>query len=195
MTTWKAVKDYPWYKVSDTGEIRRITRTIITANGQTRTFQEKTLKPHNDRYGYPTHGLYREDGSGPHNVAVHTAVLRAFVGDRPAGKVCRHLNGNPEDNRLQNLTWGTPAENMQDRIRHGRNTELNKTHCSRGHEYAGPNLNRNSRGGRICRACARAADAVRRGIIEPTEQARQREADYQYSRIIAGAGKHPARTS
>jgi hypothetical protein len=33
---------------------------------------------------------------------------------------CRHLDGNPANNRLENLAWGTDKENGQDRIRHGR---------------------------------------------------------------------------
>jgi hypothetical protein len=33
---------------------------------------------------------------------------------------CRHLNGNPGDNRLENLSWGTHKENMIDRNGHGK---------------------------------------------------------------------------
>lgn len=47
-------------------------------------------------------------------------VLRAFRGPRPRGAQCRHLNGNSLDNRLVNLAWGTPAENYDDRAKHGR---------------------------------------------------------------------------
>jgi hypothetical protein len=32
---------------------------------------------------------------------------------------CRHLDGDPANNRLDNLRWGTPIENAQDRKRHG----------------------------------------------------------------------------
>lgn len=51
---------------------------------------------------------------------LHTLVLLAFVGKRPDGLECRHLNGDPSDNRLRNLVWGTPKENGRDKVHHGR---------------------------------------------------------------------------
>ncbi len=50
-------------------------------------------------------------------VYVHTLVLLAFRGKPEEGQECRHLNDNKEDNRLANLTWGTPTENQDDRRR------------------------------------------------------------------------------
>jgi len=50
---------------------------------------------------------------------VHRLVLETYVGPCPEGMECRHLNGNPQDNRVENLAWGTSAENGQDIIRHG----------------------------------------------------------------------------
>jgi predicted XRE-type DNA-binding protein len=32
---------------------------------------------------------------------------------------CRHLDGNPENNRVDNLCWGTRSENAQDSMKHG----------------------------------------------------------------------------
>jgi hypothetical protein len=51
---------------------------------------------------------------------VHTLVLEVFRGPRPAGMFGLHNDGNVSNCKLANLRWGTPAENTQDRIRHGR---------------------------------------------------------------------------
>lgn len=50
---------------------------------------------------------------------VHTLVLEAFVGPAPSNHMCRHLDGTRDNNRLENLRWGTNRENVADRIRHG----------------------------------------------------------------------------
>jgi hypothetical protein len=51
---------------------------------------------------------------------VHQVILETFVGPRPPGMECRHLDGNPGNNRLANLCWGTCKENAADTRRHGR---------------------------------------------------------------------------
>ena len=47
------------------------------------------------------------------NILVHHAVLLAWVGPCPDGYQADHINGNAGDNRLENLEWVTPAENMR----------------------------------------------------------------------------------
>lgn len=49
---------------------------------------------------------------------LHGLILEAFIGPRPAGMQCRHLNGIAGDCRLENLCWGTPKENGADKLRH-----------------------------------------------------------------------------
>jgi hypothetical protein len=51
---------------------------------------------------------------------VHQLVLEAFVGPCPEGMGCRHLDGDPSNNHVENLAWGTQKENVADMIRHGR---------------------------------------------------------------------------
>ena len=50
---------------------------------------------------------------------IHRLVLLAFVGPCPDGCECRHLDGDPTNNHLDNLCWGTLQENWEDRRRHG----------------------------------------------------------------------------
>lgn len=95
---------------------------------------------------------------------VHHLVLEAFVGPCPPGLLGRHLNDINTDNRVENLAWGTHAENSLDCSRNGHNVNAVKTHCSRGHEYNEENTYICKNGARSCRACNRERDAVRRSI-------------------------------
>jgi len=47
---------------------------------------------------------------------VHRLVLEAFVGPRPKGHECDHINGIRDDNRAENLRWATPKENVKNAI-------------------------------------------------------------------------------
>ncbi len=70
--------------------------------------------------GYRIVKLHKSDKQDGFRVLrVHRLVLLAFVGPAPEGMECRHLNGDPSDNRLSNLRWGTQSENVRDAIRHG----------------------------------------------------------------------------
>jgi hypothetical protein len=51
---------------------------------------------------------------------LHRLILLAFVGPKPSGQQSRHLDGNPANNALDNLCYGTPQKNRADRTRHGR---------------------------------------------------------------------------
>jgi hypothetical protein len=59
---------------------------------------------------------------------VHSLVLAAFVGPRPAGMDGRHLDGNPANNRVENLAWGTRKQNQEDMVAHGRSTRGTRAH-------------------------------------------------------------------
>lgn len=119
----KAIEGFPGYSITRDGKVYtsvRINRagvppktTIwITFDGEPR---EMTLRQ--NRQGHLRVGLTK-DGKQVWKF-VHHLVLEAFVGPRPKGKQCRHLNGVPTDNRAENLAWGTAKENTDDKVRHG----------------------------------------------------------------------------
>ena len=58
-------------------------------------------------------------GGARKTLKVHRIVLNAFVGARPTGMLCRHLDGNKRNNNLSNLCWGTYNENAEDQFKHG----------------------------------------------------------------------------
>ena len=97
--------------------------------------------------------LYRDGQSRQRTV--HTLVLETFVGPRPEkGMYGCHRDDNPENNHLDNLYWGTPAQNSRDAVNNGRCWKTKITHCPRGHEYTDENTYIiPATGHRMCRAC------------------------------------------
>lgn len=59
--------------------------------------------------------IYTRDG----RALVQRIVLTTFVASCPTGMQCRHLDGNPTNNHVLNLAWGTRSENEQDKLLHG----------------------------------------------------------------------------
>lgn len=70
------------------------------------------------RGGY-VHVVLRNDEGTLVGVDVHALVLRAFSGPCPVGMESRHKNGKRDENRLENLCWGTHKSNAEDARRHG----------------------------------------------------------------------------
>lgn len=158
--TWRAIPGYEGsYEVSNRGGVRSLDRVILnplpTGAIRRQTVKGRALKPGVAKLGgYHYVNLCAAGESKQQSRHVHRLVMDAFVGPQPLGMQTRHLNGNPADNRLENLTYGTPAENGADTIRHGR-SGANTTHCKRNHELAGDNLQAGAQGRRVCLACRR----------------------------------------
>ena len=70
------------------------------------------------KLGYRVLTIRRSNGSR-WTIAVHLLVARTFLGEPGVGMQARHLDGNPLNNHVDNLQWGTVLENARDRIRHG----------------------------------------------------------------------------
>lgn len=106
MEIWKPVVGYETlYEVSNFGHIKNV------KTGYIKKFT------HNKQKKRPCVGLWSNNKLKL--IYPHKAVLEAFVSTRPIGMEACHNNGDPFDNRLENLRWDTPKNNQLDRIKHG----------------------------------------------------------------------------
>lgn len=159
---WKPVVGFEGrYEVSTLGHVRSRGFWRKGPHGSTVWSKPKVLKGTPDRQGYLQVGLSRGDGTQAKR-KVHRLVLEAFTGPCPSGLETRHHNGVPDDNRVQNLSWGTPSQNKMDKIRHRTDHHSRKTHCKNGHPFSPENTYTMGGTRRICRACRREVDRKRR---------------------------------
>ncbi len=95
--TWKDIPGYDgYYQASDLGQIRNKHGKIFKSC-DARGYRIVTLNGVSKR--------------------VHGLILLTFVGPRPEGLQCRHMNNDPSDNRLSNICYGTRAENDADKVK------------------------------------------------------------------------------
>lgn len=153
MSEWRPVVGYEgYYEVSGVGQVRGCQRVVGAANGKTKVIKPKlmTLTPMDS--GHLTVEFRRDNRRK--RMLVHRVVLEAFVGPQPEGMEGCHRNGDPRDNRLENLYWGTRSDNVRDAVSHGTHRWAKRTHCERGHEFTPDNTRPRSNGsGRECLAC------------------------------------------
>ena len=102
------------YEVSSLGRVR----SWAIAGSKKRERDKPKIMRQRRKNAYKCIGL--RTGGKYKMYSVHTLVLLAFNGEKPAGHECCHINGDPADNRVGNLRWGTSRENAEDQISHGK---------------------------------------------------------------------------
>lgn len=119
---WKDIPRYEGkYQASSFGRIRSLTRPItqIGRGGKpfTRVVKGRILRPASSK---SNPHLFVVLGHGANGSQVHQLVAATFLGPQPSKTDVRHLNGNPQDNRPENLSYGTRTENILDVFRVGK---------------------------------------------------------------------------
>jgi hypothetical protein len=103
------LKGFPGYYATRCGFIWSTRQTPCgrRLSGVPTTYGHLSVRPVDE------HGVQR-------SILVHRLVLTAFRGAPPDGRpLCLHNDGDPTNNALDNLRWGSPSDNTQDSIRHG----------------------------------------------------------------------------
>lgn len=115
---WRGVVGYERrYEVSDQGRVRSWVKWHRYGG---LTDEPRIKSQTTDRKGYMRVKL--SDGLTPEKThSTSTLVMAAFVGARPEGMEVCHNDGNPSNNRLDNLRYDTPRGNAADKLLHGTN--------------------------------------------------------------------------
>jgi protein gp37 len=111
----RSIPGYEGYSVTTHGEV--LGKRSDTRGG---------LKLDAGEQGHLRAPLYRAAGHSPKRELVHRLVLTAFVRPPRLGEQACHRNGDPSDNRLSNLYWGTQGDNWRDRLTHGNGRSYQK---------------------------------------------------------------------
>jgi len=116
MEDWRDIPGWEGrYQVSDLGRVRSLPRQRSDGSILTRG-RVLSLRGSVDRY--LSASLAKDYKTYPAHV--HRLVLLAFSGPCPPGHEACHYDGDGANNTLSNLRWGTPQDNAQDKVRHGR---------------------------------------------------------------------------
>lgn len=109
------VEDFPGYRIGNDGSF-----WSCWSMGNKRYLKEewRELKVTINNAGYPCVTIYRD--TKKFTLTIHSLLMHYFKERRPFPKAqCRHLDGNPSNNNLDNLKWGSATENARDKLLHG----------------------------------------------------------------------------
>jgi HNH endonuclease/NUMOD4 motif len=115
--TWLPIPSYSLYDVSSRGRVRSWNGSKAHSGPmRLKKPRLRALAVRSD--GYVQCGLTGDDGMKK-TVAVHRAVLLAFLGEPPEGYQASHMNGRPSDNRHTNLAWEPGEMNVKRQVPDG----------------------------------------------------------------------------
>lgn len=106
---WKDIPDYKgYYLISNFGRVMSIRRKckILKGNIKEKGYMSVCLKKENTKKWY----------------YIHRLVANNFINNKELKPFINHLDCNPSNNKVDNLEWCTPQENVNHMIKLGRNT-------------------------------------------------------------------------
>lgn len=117
MENWRDIEGYEGlYQISNIGRVKSLERTVPNYNqtGFTNSFKrikERIMKTKKDRKGYLYVELYNNGKSKVFKI--HRLVAMMFLSNVDNKPQVNHLDGNKENNCVDNLEWCTNIENQR----------------------------------------------------------------------------------
>ena len=103
---WKDIDDYPNYQISNYGRVKSIPRKRVKG---------KLLTPSRSNCGYLK--IYLMKDRKGYLVSIHRLVAKAFIPNPNNLPEVNHIDGNKENNCVDNLEWVTKKDNVLHRFR------------------------------------------------------------------------------
>ena len=121
---WKDIEGYEkLYQISNFGNIKSLDRYIINKNGEKQYFPGKYLIQRlNDGYLRVT----LSKNNKQRTFRVNILVAKAFIPNPENKPEVNHIDGNKENNKVDNLEWNTRSENELHAYKNGLAKPSNK---------------------------------------------------------------------
>lgn len=113
---WKDIEGYEgYYQVSNLGRVKSLDR-YIDNKGRRQFIRGVNLKPGKDRGGYSYVILQKNSKK---TILLHKLVAQAFLTNPYNKPQINHIDGNKQNNCVDNLEYCTPSENVRHAIKIG----------------------------------------------------------------------------
>ena len=118
---WKDIAGYEGlYQISNLGRVRFLDKEKLTKNGTTYLQKGGIKSNYTTVHGYLRTSLTNEFGQLK-NCVIHRLVAIAFIPNANNLKEVNHIDGNKENNCVENLEWCTSSQNKHHACKTGLN--------------------------------------------------------------------------
>ena len=115
---WKDIIGYKGlYQISSFGRVKSVERYVKHSYGGTQFLRERILRPTSKYNHYLRISLCKDAKMMSYDI--HRVIALHFIPNPENKEYVNHIDGNKQNNSLENLEWSTPSENQLHAFRTG----------------------------------------------------------------------------